>query len=318
MWKFSLISVLPIAGVLLLLIPIRQEMPTWTQTARAPYRDLSALSTEPPSEPLDMVFLHHSVGARMLASEALEHGDPRLPNLIPTEGAFGSSWNARGTGCIRRRTEVRWLNVPTSSIGFPSSVTAWTKSSLSLTRTLGSTPGSATGSYLFKSCFPNSNFISAGSPPGTPQGPELTVANARAAMLALLVETGRHPDVLFVYLTAPPQAPGARTQPAWKWLAKKVLGRQSRVEELRRSGDLAREFNNWMRDPNGWLSGYSSRNVVVFDLFDTLTGHGQSNLSRYPTWDGADSHPSAEGNAIVAAELVPFLNRAVRYAGVVP
>ena len=45
-----------------------------------------------------------------------------------------------------------------------------------------------------------------------------------------------------------------------------------------------------------------------------LTG-GRSNLLVFPTGDGFDSHPAAEGNLRAAASFVPFLERAVRRAG---
>jgi hypothetical protein len=88
-------------------------------------------------------------------------------------------------------------------------------------------------------------------------------------------------------------------------------------EEFAERAALAREFNNWVVDPNGWLRDYHVNNVVAFDLFDVLTEGGASNLLRYPTvFEGAiDSHPSAEGNARAAAAFVPFMNRAVRRAG---
>ena len=54
---------------------------------------------------------------------------------------------------------------------------------------------------------------------------------------------------------------------------------------------------------------------MVFDYYDILTDHGQSNLSRYATWGGEDSHPSREGNKLAAQAFVPFLNQAVRRLG---
>jgi hypothetical protein len=53
----------------------------------------------------------------------------------------------------------------------------------------------------------------------------------------------------------------------------------------------------------------------VFDFYDLLTQSGASNYSQYGSMGGADSHPSSAGNARAAAAFVPFLNRAVRYAG---
>jgi hypothetical protein len=124
--------------------------------------------------------------------------------------------------------------------------------------------------------------------------------------------------VLFVYVTAPPLTARTWSEPAWKWMGKRMLGRPTHDEEVRRSGETARRFNNWMKDPAGWLGGYEGRNIVVFDFYDALTEYGASNFSRYATGDGSDSHPSSAGNARVAPALVAFLNRAVRNAGLVP
>jgi hypothetical protein len=63
------------------------------------------------------------------------------------------------------------------------------------------------------------------------------------------------------------------------------------------------------------LNDYLLRNVVVFHYFDVLTG-GQGASLRYPS--GAhrdDSHPNAEGQRKAREAFVPFLNRAVRRAG---
>jgi hypothetical protein len=73
-----------------------------------------------------------------------------------------------------------------------------------------------------------------------------------------------------------------------------------------------------MKSPEGWLKGYPEKNVVVFDYYDVLTEGGASNLSRFASGDGRDSHPSAEGNQKAAAAFAPFINRAVRRAGLAP
>ena len=174
---------------------------------------------------------------------------------------------------------------------------------------------------VFKSCFPNSEFEVEGKPPGNPAGPELTVWNARAALTALLPTfeqmARQHPDVLFVYVTAPPVAP----RPPRERLFRKVLRVARREpgppapEQIARSAELARAFNHWAASTEGWLKDYQPRNLVVFDLYDVLTGEGKSNLLVYPTRGGTDSHASQEGNEQVAAAFVPFLNRAVRRLG---
>jgi lysophospholipase L1-like esterase len=93
------------------------------------------------------------------------------------------------------------------------------------------------------------------------------------------------------------------------------MGKITSAAVLTRQGALAREFNDWTVASDGWLMDYPLKNVVVFDLFDLLTGDGSSNLLRYPTDDGYDSHPSRIGNDKVAEALIPFINRAVRRAG---
>jgi hypothetical protein len=52
---------------------------------------------------------------------------------------------------------------------------------------------------------------------------------------------------------------------------------------------------------------------VVFDYYHILTGRGASNWSGYPTRDGLDSHPSSQGNTLVANEFVPFLSEAIEH-----
>lgn len=116
--------------------------------------------------------------------------------------------------------------------------------------------------------------------------------------------------------SAPLIASKLRPEPLWRVLARAALGRPSRAERVAASAELARRFNNWLNAPDGWLKDYTHRNVVVFDYYDILTNEGASNLLAYPTGDGCDSHPSREGQQRAAAALVPFLNRAVRRAGV--
>ena len=166
---------------------------------------------------------------------------------------------------------------------------------------------------VFKSCFPNNLFVGPGAPPGDPEGPELTLANAMAAYRALLPEFRQHPATLFVAVTAPPLA---RTRRSLRtWIRRRLLG----GTDPRASAEHARDFNNWLKDAEeGCLCGYPGSNVVVFDLFDVLTDYGKSNFSGSASGPGHDdNHPSAEGNALATDAFVPFLNRAVRSAGLV-
>ena len=114
----------------------------------------------------------------------------------------------------------------------------------------------------------------------------------------------------------PPQAPAPQV-PLWKWAAKKALGKPAYTDVLARQSALARQFNDWVVAEDGWLKDYPLKNVVVFDLFGSLVSRDGSNLLRYPSGDGHDSHPARAGNQKVAEELVPFINRAARRAGLV-
>lgn len=132
-----------------------------------------------------------------------------------------------------------------------------------------------------------------------------------------LAEFQSWPHVLFVYMTAPPLAPRIFEERLWKLAVKKVIGRPTWTEEFADRAALARDLNNWIAAADGWLETYPLKNVAVFDYYDVLTGHGASDLLRFPTEvDGVqDSHPSREGNSKAASEFVPFLNRAIRRAG---
>ena len=139
-----------------------------------------------------------------------------------------------------------------------------------------------------------------------------SVKQAQEAYNSLLPIFEKYPDNLFVAVTAPPLVPPYETNNPIKAFVKKMLVRYKDVPAI---GMRARYFNNWLKDmESGWLSHYAMKNVVVFDYYDTLTNHGKSNWSEFPTGNGRDSHPSSEGNSKAAEEFVPFLNRAVHRA----
>jgi hypothetical protein len=264
---------------------------------------------------LDLLFIHHSCGGTLLASPGPGTGT----NCIYTSHANG--------GDLRKRLEQSGYAVHEASygsrIGQKTDLFDWLPKfrdqmddvlacDVQDTRL---SEGHRNRIVVFKSCYPNNAFRSEGQPPGNPNGPELTVWNAKATYSALLDEFKKHPEVLFVCVTAPPLAPKTPPQPLWKTVAKALLGRRLSLAE---KGRLARQFNTWLASKEGWLKDYPLKNVAVFDYYDILTGHGKSDLSVYPTDDGFDSHPSREGNEKAAAAFVPFLNEAVRRAGLKP
>jgi hypothetical protein len=282
-----------------------------------PMLDISAFSDEAPGVPIDLLFIHHSVGGTLLAAEGPEAGE-HAPQCI---------WDAHPNGGgLRDLLEGSGYQVHEASygsrLGEETDLFDWLPKFrehmddvLRIDVQDTTLPdGRRNQIVVFKSCFPNSFFVGEGSGTGDPEGPELTLADAQASMNALREVFARYPDVLFVYVTAPPMAPPSAI-PLWKWAIKRILGTAIDPAELRAGHDIARRFNNWMRSPEGWLQGYPNDNVVVFDFFDVLTDNGRSNMLRYPTGGGTDSHPSAEGNRRAAQGFLPFINRAVRRAG---
>lgn len=304
-------AVLLAGGVLLL--PVIEDVSAMPGTRRSsPIADLSPFPAEPPGASLDLLFIHHSCGGQLLAPPGVADGEACIFRSHPNGGGLRGQLEAQGYVVH----EASYGSV----IGEDTDMFDWVPKFRDRMQTVLATAhqdtklpdGRSNRIVAFKSCFPNNAFEGEGAPPGNPRGPALTVWNARAALAALLPEFAKHPDVLFVYVTAPPLAP-KRKDTVLKWLARKAGALPTPVP-LERSAPLARSFNDWVVSPEGWLAGYPERNVVVFDYYDVLTA-GKSDLLAYPTRGGYDSHPSAEGNARAAEQFVPFLNRAVRRAG---
>ncbi len=279
--------------------------------------DLSAFPATAPLQPIDLLFIHHSVGEQLLAERGPSDNRQAILTRHPNGGGLAALLS-KNNYRLHHATYGSKVGDNTDIIDWPRKFQQAMAAVLSVkSQDEALSAGESNRVVLFKSGFENSDFVGAGGGNGNPEGPELTESNARAAMNAIRTEFARHPDTLFVYLTAPPLAPKTWQEPLWKWLAKRSFGHLTHDDEVRESGALARSFNNWVVDAQGWLAGFGQHNTVVFDLFDTLTGHGASNFSVYATGDGWDPHPSSEGNSKAAEELVVFLNRAVRYAEIV-
>lgn len=301
----------------LLFIPIEGKAPAATgPIARASSMDLSGFSSAPPESPLDLLFIHHSCGGQLLT-------DPG-PDKESASCIYDSHPNGGG---LRKKLIDQGYRVHEASygseIGENTDMFDWlpkfrTKMDkvLRVAKNDEMLPdGQVNRIVVFKSCYPNNRFVGEGTAPGNPAGPELTVWNAKATLTALLPEFAKHKDTLFVYVTAPANILKIPREPAWKWAAKRILGKPSEAEVSQKQADLARVFNNWVKSPDGWLNGYPEKNVVVFDYYDVLTNKGESNFSLYGSKGNTDNHPSSEGNAKTADEFVPFLNQAVRRAG---
>lgn len=284
--------------------PSPPVLPAAAQSAKAPPGTNRAM---------DLLFLHHSVGAQLLADPGPEDAARRTH---PNGGGLARALTASGYR-VHEATYGSALGEHTDLFDWLPKFEGHMAEVLRIADQDTPLAGGAEDRVvLFKSCFPNSWFQGPGSPPGNPRGPELTEANARASLEALLPLFQARPDVLFVYLTAPPLAPVVPGERLYVWAAKKLLGRPTLADKLRVAGESARRFNAWVVAKDGWLARYPGKNVAVFDYFSVLTGGSPSGLSRYASDGGKNSHPTSEGNQRAAALLVPFLNDAVARAGI--
>ena len=280
--------------------------------------DLSAYSAAAPGKPIDVLFIHHSCGGQMLGNAG--------PEVEKANCVYESHPNGGGLRALLAQAGYRLHEASYGSeIGEKTDLFDWLpkfrdKMDKVLRVDLNDVllpEGQKNQVVVFKSCYPNNRFVGAGQGEGSPEGPELTVANAKATLRALLPLFAKQRDTLFVYVTPPALAGKALAEPALKVLLRKAMGKPSALEVFEKQGALARELNTWVVSRDGWLKDYPERNVVVFDYYDRLTNEGQSNHSQYATGDGTDNHPSKAGNAKAANDFVPFLNQAVRRAGLV-
>lgn len=260
----------------------------------------------PADQPVNLLFIHHSCGGQLLADPG-----PRVGGSPDTgeRCIYVSHPNGGGLRCELENAGFRVNEASYGSlIGEDTDICRWhAKFRDQMDRILRTErqdkllPAGQTNAIVaFKSCFPNNQFLGRGEEPGDPDSCELTVANAKAAYEALLPRFAEHPEVLFIALTAPPMAEPkpvgikqkikALFQPAPKW------------------ADHARDFSTWLASANGgWLTAYTGHNVLVFNYYDILTKHGETNWSAYPTGKGRDSHPSREGNLEAKKVFVEFL-----------
>lgn len=271
--------------------------------------DLSGFSAEKPSEPVHLLFIHHSTGGHWLADKGEAVGD----NCIYTTHPNGGGLRAM----LEENNYIVHEASYNSLVGDKTDICHWNAKFRDhmdkvLTCRLQDeffTDGTKNRVVMFKSCYPNNRIESDGTEPGDPDSCELTTANCKAAYRSLLNYFSKQPDTLFVVITAPPLV---EPKAGIKRIIKGIIRPESTIGRV---GQRARSFNNWLKDiENGWLKGYELNNVVVFDYYDILTGSGSSNWSVYPAGP-TDSHPNSEGNSLAAREFVPFLNKALHRFG---
>ena len=273
--------------------------------------DLSAYSAKKPLKKLNLLFIHHSCGATLMADQGKKSGEYCLWPAHPNGGG------------LRKLLQQNNYNVHEatygSKIGQDTDFNHWHSKFRDQMPIILKTDlqdnlyqdDSVNNIIVFKSCYPNSNIISDGKATGNPDSSEKTLSNMKAAYISLLPYFNKHPETLFVVMTAPPIV-----KPWMNGYKEKLLNLIGKGPKA--IGIRARIFNNWLKDTeSGWLAKYKQKNVVVFDYYDILTGKGQSNWTKYPTLDGKNSHPNSEGNTKAATEFINFINRAVKYAGMI-
>ena len=270
------------------------------------------------ARPVDLLFIHHSVGGHWLAEPGPASGASSIYATHPHGGGLRQALEAAGYTVHEASYDSR--------LGADTDVFDWLpKFRDQMDAVLRCDhqdrrleEGRQNHVVMFKSCFPNNNFAGGGERAGNPAGPELTLANARAAYGALLEHFARRPDVLFVCVTTPPLASRRLSEPLWKRLARVVMRRPAPRPPRPEAGRWARELANWLKSEDGWLRDYPGRNVAVFDYYDVLTGEGRSDFAAYGSRDGTDSHPTAEGQREATRRFLPFLEQATRRAGLSP
>ncbi len=303
-------AVIVLAGITLM-IPVGGYDADESAIKKVKPMDLANFNTDKPSKPLRLFFIHHSCGGQLFAPSGPDVGKFCIYESHPN----GGNLRAR---LIEQGYTIREASYG-SELGEDTDLFDWLPKFQNKMEKILTAAGpdiydtdAKNDIVAFKSCFPNSRFVAKGEAPGNKNGPELTVANAKASYTALRDELAKHPEVLFVAVTAPPDIGSRPAEPLWKVLARIATGKQ--LTDTAISGPLAREFNNWLKSPDGWLMGYPHKNVAVFDYYDILTGTGESNFLKYPSGPN-DPHPNAAGNAAAAKAFLPFINAAVRRAG---
>jgi hypothetical protein len=316
--KLTIYSVVAITTGAALAYPVTTPAPTLIPQQSEltnKFKALEDFSSTPPSRPINLIFLHHSVGSHLLAESGEEEKSNNNLQMSHPNG-----------GGLRQLLEANNYQVNEATygslIGKDTDLFDWLPKFRNNMNTVLNTKQQDTlldnaknEIVMFKSCFPNSRFKPDTNPPSSTRS-TLTLSNAKATMIELKKIFEQHPNTLFIYVTAPPQRAKVTKEPLLKWLAKAVLNSRNGSDEQIYESNQARDFNNWLKSSDGWLKDYPHNNIVVFDYFDLLTNNGKSNFLQYASNGGTDNHPSTAGQKLAAIEFIQFINQAVRYAGI--
>ncbi|MCK9263701.1 MAG: hypothetical protein WDA72_11140 [Desulfomonilia bacterium] len=269
--------------------------------------DLTAYSEAKPASPVDLLFIHDSVGGELMASPGRTIGESDILRSHPNGGGLRT--------LLSQNNYVAHEAANSSKIATGTNVCQWNRRFRDQMKKILTTrhqdklfsDETINRVIVFQPASSASWIEEEGAGPGNPDSWKKTIANYKAAYTALLDHFLKEPDTLFIAVTAPPLV----RPDSPKGIIGRILGKpdQAATEE---AGKRIRSFNNWLKHfHSGWLRGYPLMNVVVFDYYDILTADGVSNWLRYPSRVGRRDHPNAEGNAQAAQRFIPFLNRAM-------
>jgi len=292
-----------------------------SSTVAGPQGRLTADNPNPPTSPVKLVFIHHSVGDDWLST-----GMGNLGNQLGANNYYVSdTYYEWGPDEIGSYTDIGnwwdWFRGP-SSASYTQAIYDTTNRHADYVRPMAD-PGGENRIVLFKSCYPNSHLGgNPDDPPTTGPNPlrgedysseHHTVGNAKGIYNDILAYFVTRQDKLFVVITAPP-----------------LVANETDAAHAAN----ARAFNTWLVED--WLDDYPHNNVAVFDFYNVLTSNGGNWYTNDLAWDtgnhhryrngvieyitdqggntaaypdgGSDSHPSAAGGQKATGELLPLLN----------
>ncbi|MCJ7718087.1 MAG: hypothetical protein MUO54_16420, partial [Anaerolineales bacterium] len=280
--KSKLIPILLVIGTLL----ISGSMLQPAGMALSPIQQTG--DSNPPDRVVKLIFIHHSTGENWLTDGYGNLGETLGENnYYVSDTNYG--WGPQGIG---DRTDIpdwqEWFSSDQTDTYLEALFSEDDKNA-DYTRYL-SDPGGENEIILFKSCFPNSDLE--GSPDDSPsEDGWLSVGHAKYVYNEILGYFGKHPEKLFIVITAPPLSD-------------------------RGNAANARAFNQWL--VYDWLreNDYPYNNVAVFDFYTILTGkdghhtfkngeevHQIANRDtlHYPS---GDDHPSKKGSQKATEEFI--------------
>jgi hypothetical protein len=287
----------PFSITFLLLIMMTFSLAVFPASATPLY--LQNVNPNHPSQPVKLIFIHHSTGENWLRDDYGGLGQALADNnyfVSDTNYGWGpdSIWEPDSIG---DDTDIPYWIEWFASDQTPTYMNALFNESgqhADYTR-LPDNPGGENQIIMFKSCFPNSALEGNPTDPPDPDG-WLTVGHAKYVYNEILQYFRTRPDKLFIVITAPPLIDSTYAE-------------------------NARAFNQWLM--NDWLAenNYTLPNVAVFDFYNVLTGpnnhhwwhNGQvehvftpgMNTEYYPS---GDDHPSEAGSLKATSEFIPLLN----------